>query len=834
MNSSKRFPVLLFLLFLTFQLTAQIGSEKRPLSEVLSILQSRYDYQFSYANDVVESISIVTPPLELTIEEVVDYLRRNTSLRFKFLANNFIAIQSINTTNFICGYVIDNELKEPLEGATIISSIGGTSTNSFGYFELETTNPNESISISYVGFRSLAKNADDFDQDNCSYFYLTPKLEPLAEILISSYLVKGIDKVASGNFEINFSKFDIVPGFIETDVLQTIQALPGIQSVNETISNINIRGGTNDQNLILWDGVKMYQSGHFFGLISMFNPRMTSEVSVTKNGSDVSLTNGVSGTIAMKTDSKVSTAFEGSIGLNFTNLDGFLDVPLSKKASLQITGRKGIDDFISSTPTYTNYFERITQDTEVAAIAENERSFDFYDTSVRLNYQLTDTDFFRLNFLNVNNELAFTETGIVNQQEQNRESSLKQNTIAGGLFYERKWNSSFHTSLQVYETDYELEAFNADIGQQQRLLQENKVSETSILLNTLYKHSQQLSFTNGYQFIETGVTNLTDVDDPRIVDLRTRVLREHALFSQLNYRSDSKKLSVKAGVRYNYISDFQKHLVEPRLVVNYSIFEDFNLEIAGELKHQTTSQIINFQNDFLGIEKRRWRLSNDDNVPIIKSQQVSLGMSFAKNGWLINIEGYYKKVDGITSQSQGFLDDHIFDQTIGEYAIYGSDVLVNKKLGKFSSWLSYSYGTNEYTFNDFPEITFPNNVDIRHAVSFGTSYSSDRLKIAAGFNWHSGLPITTPQAGNELNGATINYNPSNSNRLEEYFRADASVMYNFRISGTVRAHAGISVWNFLDTENIISQFYRVNGDMVEEVRQNALGITPNAVLRISF
>ena len=181
--------------------------------------------------------------------------------------------------------------------------------------------------------------------------------------------------------------------------MQTIQSLPGIQSVNETISNINIRGGSNDQNLIIWDGIKMYQSGHFFGLISMFNPLMTSEVSVVKNGSDVSLSNGVSGTILMKTDSKISTSFKGSLGSNFTNLDGFIDLPIGNRSSLQITARKGINDFIASTPTYTNYFERISQDTEVSDIAENERSFDFYDTSIRLNYQLTDTDFLRLNFL---------------------------------------------------------------------------------------------------------------------------------------------------------------------------------------------------------------------------------------------------------------------------------------------------------------------------------------------------------------------------------------------------------------------------------------------------
>ena len=293
-------------------------------------------------------------------------------------------------------------------------------------------------------------------------------------------------------------------------------------------------------------------------------------------------------------------------------------------------------------------------------------------------------------------------------------------------------------------------------------------------------------------------------------------------------------MSVKAGVRYNYIVDFKKHLIEPRLVFNYKFLKDFNLEFAGELKHQTTSQIINFQNDFLGIEKRRWRLTNEDDVPVIKSQQASVGLSYSKNGWLINAEGYYKQVKGITSQSQGFLDDHIFDQAIGEYQIFGVDVLLNKKIGNFSSWLSYSFGENEYTFEDFDEVNFPSNIDIRHAVSFGTTFSTNRFKIAAGLKWHSGLPVTKPVDGNEVIGTTINFEPSNSGRLKEYFRVDASAMYNFNIAPGIRAHAGVSVWNVLESENIISQFYRINGGNVEEVSQNALGITPNAFLRISF
>ena len=98
------------------------------------------------------------------------------------------------------------------------------------------------------------------------------KIEELETIIISNYLARGITKKDQGVFEVNFDDFAVLPGLIEPDALQTVRFLPGVESINEKISDLNIRGGTQDQNLVLWDGIRMYQSGHFFGLISAINP----------------------------------------------------------------------------------------------------------------------------------------------------------------------------------------------------------------------------------------------------------------------------------------------------------------------------------------------------------------------------------------------------------------------------------------------------------------------------------------------------------------------------------------------------------------------------------
>jgi hypothetical protein len=290
------------------------------------------------------------------------------------------------------------------------------------------------------------------------------------------------------------------------------------------------------------------------------------------------------------------------------------------------------------------------------------------------------------------------------------------------------------------------------------------------------------------------------------------------------------------GVRYNYLDKFKKQLWEPRLSFNQRFLNSFNLEILGEFKHQNTSQIINFQNDFLGIEKRRWRLSNDEEIeeiPVIIGKQISAGLSYSDSGWLINMVGYFKNVNGITTSSQGFQNRYEFELAIGSYDAMGIDVLLRKQFKNLNTWLSYSYLSSDYTFESLPDTSFPNNLEVVNSATFGATYGTPQLLLSAGLNWHSGKPITRPSTGNEVLDNSINYGAVNEERLNDYLRVDVSAIYKFKLKGTSRVNVGLSVWNLLNKENTINSFYRINVlGTIEEVEQNSLGIAPNAVLRI--
>lgn len=667
------------------------------------------------------------------------------------------------------------------------------------------------------------------------------ELQELNEVVVSNYLTSGISRTNNGETTIKPHKFGILPGMTEPDLLQSIQALPGIMSVDETISNINIRGGTHDQNLILWDGIKMYQSGHFFGLISAFSPYLTEHVDVSKSGTSAQYGDGVSSVIDMQNSNNISQEFKAGLGINLINLDGFLKLPISKNIEFQLSTRRAITDFVN-TPTYKSYFDRVFQDTDITnngrdlnGTISKDETFYFSDLSTKLLANLTEKDRLRFNFMVVSNHIQYKEQSTINGQDSEFNSYLNQNSLNGGMSYERLWNSKLNTNLQVYVSNYKLDAANQDILNDQRLIQENKVKESALKLHSNWFINDQFKLTSGYQFFETGVSNLEEVDNPFFKSYIKEVLRTHSIYFELQYLCDNLNTNIKFGGRLNYFDKFDTYTIEPRVSFSQRFWNYFRFELLGEVKSQTTSQVIDLQNDFLGIEKRRWVLANNQEVPIIKSKQGSAGLHFDKANFLISIEGYLKQVEGITSRSQGFQNQFQYAKDTGNYEVLGLDFLINKQFKNTSTWLSYTYSNNTYTFNTLNNgEAFPNNLDITHALTFGATQTLKSLNLALGVNWHSGKPYTQPNADTPIENNTINYAAPNSSNLEDYFRVDLSATYRFKLSDTAKAIAGVSLWNLTNKENIINSYYKLKNDEVIQIDNTSLGLTPNASLRVNF
>lgn len=816
-------------------LSAQVGSGQL-LTEHLKIIEKEYDCIFSYTDQALFEISIEIPPTLESLKEIIAFLNANTRLNFTFINTKTIAV-SKKEKHSVCGFIVDYETGEPIEGATVNVGNNATVSDDEGYFELDAVELEDLISMRHISYKGVNVMVRHFPVKNCLKYQLIPRIEHMSEILIRNYLTRGIQKTVSGELSINYKNFGILPGLIESDVLKTLQALPGIRSTDERVSNLSMRGGAHHENLFLWDGIKMYQTGHFFGLISAFNPHLTRKVLVTKSGSKANLSDGVSGTIQMFTDDVLAKKVSGSFGVNLINADAFIDFPINRNGSVQFSARRSLNDWFE-TPTYNKYFDNAFQNTEVVNNSENvlnsDDEFSFHDLNLRALYELSENDKLRLNLLIFNNDLLFLENAFVRGREESRQSNVSQSNAAVGINYQRSWSDRLTTEFQAYATAYTLESTNADILNQQRLKQENEVLEESLKLDIKYELANRLFWHGGYHYSETGITNIQDVDNPLFKSTVKEVIRAHGLSSQIELQSKSRKTHLNIGGRLNYLEKFASFFVEPRI----RLYQKFNpfvyAELLGEYKHQYTTQIVDFQSDFLGIENRRWLLSNNDDIPVIKSKQLSGGIHFKRNGWLLSGEAFYKEVNGITSQSQGFLNQFQYEKTTGSYRIYGAEFLLNRQIENLSTWLSYSHGINEYSFPALNSSLFPNNLDIAHTLNFGLSYSKNKTKISFGLDWHSGRPTTLPIEGQEVIEDQVNYSAPNSARLAEYMRADISAQFSFDLGKRIKAKAAIAVWNLLDATNETERYFTITDDQLNEVLRQSLGLTPNASLQIYF
>jgi hypothetical protein len=674
-----------------------------------------------------------------------------------------------------------------------------------------------------------------------SPYDFTGHLQELDEIVVENYLTKGLSKKIDGSINFSGTSFTIFPGLIEPDVLQIVQKLPGIISVEERISDINIRGGTNDQNLVLYEGIRMYQTGHFFGLISAFNPYLTKEVNTSKNGTSAKYGDAVSGVISIEIDDKIDPQVSGGAGVNMLSVDAFSKIPFGEKVQLQLAARRSYTDVFSSA-TYNAYFDRIFRDSELNTLdnANTQLSVDdeflFYDLDAKLIYDIDTSSKLSVNVLNLYNRLNYNQTFTTNTETDKKISQLNQYSLGIGANYSKYWKNDLNLTVQGYYSNYDLDANNTNSQTEQSLIQENEVNDYGLKIEVSKAFKTNFRLTSGLQFNEVGVTNFEEVTNPDFRSFIKEVLRTYSLYSELEWRSNSQNTFVRLGARGNYFEKLSKFVFEPRLSLNQNLFDGLRFEVLGEIKSQALTQIIDLQQDFFGIEKRRWQLSNGEDIPVITSQQASIGLSYTNRNWLISAEGFIKNVNDITARSQGFQNQFQFINDLGSYTITGVEFLVNNRFKNLSTWLSYTYSINNYSFNTLNNgLEFANTLDLRHVANASITYTFDQLKLGLGVNWHSGRPYTAPANVQDEGTVEIEYEAPNASRLPDYYRTDISAIYTFGISKRSTGEIGASIWNIFNTNNIINRFYR-RGDnnSIIEINNQSLSFTPNFSFRLKF
>ena len=234
--------VLGFLFFLVGNINAQ--EEQQPLISYIKNLENRFDVKFSYIDQDLEGLTIKIPKNINTLDEILQYIEETLRIETEKLNGRYYTL-SINNQVHICGVVLDNFAENTVMGATV--EVLGTDiakiTDDNGTFSLQNIPRNASLQIRYLGYvTKYVKVETLLQQGGCTKILLAQYYEQLDEVFVYKYLTSGIIKEKDASITLNTAEFGILPGLIEPDILQTVQALPGIKSIDETVSDINVRG----------------------------------------------------------------------------------------------------------------------------------------------------------------------------------------------------------------------------------------------------------------------------------------------------------------------------------------------------------------------------------------------------------------------------------------------------------------------------------------------------------------------------------------------------------------------------------------------------------------
>ncbi len=676
-----------------------------------------------------------------------------------------------------------------------------------------------------------------FNELDGNYIYLSKKsANVLNEVIVSSYLTEGITKNRNVTFKINPKKLDLLAGLTETDILESIQQLPGIVSIDETATGLTVRGGNSDQNRIIWDGINIYHSGHLFGLVSVFNPNIADNIDFYNKGTNAKFGERVSSVIDITTSKKINNKTKFEIGFNGINADAVLKLPLLKdKLSVQTSFRRSYEDFVESF-TFKQFEQKAFQNTTV-----EEELFYFNDFNLKLNYKLNSKNNIHFSLINIYNELESDYTN----QTNNTSSFDKLETINIGynLDWDYKWSNKTeqrtNISVSKYNLKYSLLTKQEDVFLSE-FIKKNTITDISFLTETNHKINTKSAFTLGYQISMKDIAFLIQEqkDVLFILDNNNSIINNNAVFSGFTY-NDQKSFDIYAGLRVNHYSLLNKLKFEPRLIINKKLNKNVKLQFTGEIKNQIVSKIEETVASDLALERKLWRLADNDKHPIINSFQISNGLTYTKNKWTVDVDFYIKQVKGISTLSLGFLNQGDREFHVGKQEVFGMDFYVKKNFNKIETWISYSFidAKNKYDgLNNNRYFTSSN--EIKHHLTTSVNYKYNQFQFALSWKFRSGRPITELDDDfGDFDNDDDFFNGINTERLPFYHRLDLSSTYKFSFSkkGKTKGKIGFSIRNIYNNKNHINTELlgsNTENDPIRIIENHAIGITPNILFRV--
>jgi hypothetical protein len=851
----------------TDSLTFTVHVQQQPVAIVMEQALQNTPFQFAVTGDgnafisKEKAIVVNFTPENITGASTADGIAAANGLQKKAKGKDVIKTTLENkvydvgdkflnagtNTAIIAGTVTDAKTGEPVVGAFLQVDQTGVSgvTDQYGYFSFSLPRGRHVISIQSLGMKDTRRQVQLYNDGKLNIDMQSTVLT-IKNVVISAQKLSNIRSTQMGLQKIDIKTIKQVPViFGEADILRVVTTLPGVKTVGEASTGLNVRGGSTDQNLILFNDATIYNPSHFFGMFSAFNPEVVKDVELFKSSIPAKYGGRLSSVLNINGREGNKKQLTGSAGIGLLTSRFNLEGPLIKDKTSFILGARS---------TYANWLLNLLPDQYKNSKAG------FYDFNLSITHEI-----------NKKNTLYFT--GYYSRDR----FSLNSDTAYGyrNENFSAKWKHIFNNKLNSLVTAG-TDDYSYNIASNKLPLNAYKmgfdIHQTYFKAHFNYyldnRHTIDFGVNSIYYKLDPGYFN---PDGKSSLVVPDQMEKEHALESAL-YINDkynlSKAFTIEGGIRfsfYQFLGPKTVNTYAPGLPINesnqtgsifydkgkvikayagpeyrfstrYALTESFSIKAA----FNTGRQYIHMLSNTAAMAPTDiWKLS-DASIKPQSGGQVSLGLYKNSNANTIetSLEVYYKKMSNYLDYKSGanlVLNHHLETDVIATKGkAYGVEFLVKKLTGKINGWFSYTWSRvllkqdnlaageliNKGNF-------YPANYDKPHDITLIGNYRvNHRFSLSLNATYSTGRPITLPVGVFYFAGSTRTlYADRNEYRIPDYFRTD----FSMNIDGNHKVHQlthnswTIGVYNLTGRKNPYSVYYVSENGVINGYKLSIFG-----------
>ena len=737
-------------------------------------------------------------------------------MKQKLIFISFILSILNGQTGIVSGFITDSASGESLIGANVfLQETGqGMATDINGYYIIQEITPgNYTIMVSYVGFdvsrQTLSIKEGQSVKINIA---LVEQVVELTEVEVTAEKLQRRNNIQPSKINLSPRMMKAAPALAEPDLFRTIQALPGVLTTSEYSTGLVIRGGNTDQNLIMLDGITVYNPSHLGGVFSNFIVDGVKEAELIKGAYNAEYGGRLSAVLNVISREGNKNEFKGKANLSLLSAQTTLEGPFYKGAWV-LSGRR-------------TYFDLVLPKILPDNIADNIPPYYFYDIQSHIFSDISSKDRISLSYYSGIDNIIFDTFGL--------DGRWGNNTVSA--HYRRVFNERLVGNFLLANSQF---FTRFGLGGSGGLMSDNGIDDRTLSGDFSWFKSSESTFKFGVQQKMLGFEYINKFQDSTQFKIKTSPV-ELASYVKMKYDHNNLFI-IEPGIRINYYNVYPDSLYpDLRLGLKYLLTDDRYINFSVGNYHQFIST---FQDDYNPAILDNW-IAADESVAPGKSVQVVLGYEeYIRNIYKVQVEGYYKDLKNLLTyeEKRSSTDAEVSDENLADivtpadgYA-YGFELFGQKMTGKLSGWLAYTFSVSRKIMNSIyaeSEQEYYTNWDRTHAFSaLGNYQFNKKWEINWRFALQSGQAFTPilgyyvqkfPESPEEV-FRTIP-GTRNSSRYEPYSRLDVGAVYHAKV-GKTNVDFFFQIINTLNRSNTFRKIYSLgspfnglddDGDWVEE------------------